>query len=189
MSVRLVGRFCSWRLSWGSFRTSKGLDYMLTKEQAEKFVAYDQDSGVLTWKYDNKYHKIGDVAGHNNGSGYLSIRLNGRPYLVHRVAWLLMMGKFPDGQLDHKNLDKEDNRWSNLRGATPTLNQANTEKRSNNTSGFKCVYWDNRYCKWRVRMWIGNHFRSMGSYISKHEAHAAYCEVAQRVYGEYARTN
>lgn len=55
----------------------------------------------------------------SNGSidkyGYLIFKIKGKQYKAHRVAWLLCNGNFPNGELDHINRNKLDNRIENLR--------------------------------------------------------------------------
>ena len=50
----------------------------------------------------------GTFAGGDSSNGYWHIRIDGKGYLGHRLAWLYMHGHFRDGLLDHKNRDKSD---------------------------------------------------------------------------------
>ena len=61
-------------------------------------------------------------------------------YSAHRLARLYQTGWWPPAHIDHVNLDKADNRWSNLRAATRSLNGANRFRQANNSSGFKGVH-------------------------------------------------
>lgn len=58
-------------------------------------------------------------------NGYLTARVEGRLLLLHRVAFALMTGRWPEAHIDHRNGDRSDNRWQNLREATPVQNQWN----------------------------------------------------------------
>ena len=81
------------------------------------------------------------MAGHNagslNGDGYRSIRINRQKILAHRLAFLFMLGRFPQYEVDHVNLDRADNRWCNLREAAHTQNNANRRLRRNSMSRLK----------------------------------------------------
>ena len=46
--------------------------------------------------------------------GYGYIHHNGKMILLHRLAWYLMTGSFPEVQIYHLNGDKSDNRIENL---------------------------------------------------------------------------
>lgn len=69
----------------------------------------------------------------SNGSldkqGYLIIKIKGKQYKAHRVAWLLATGEYPTEEIDHFNRDKTDNRFDNLR--------ISNRKEQNNNKDFK----------------------------------------------------
>jgi len=48
------------------------------------------------------------------------------------------------GQIDHKNQNRADNQFTNLRTATTSQNMANVGLIQSNTSGFKGVTWHRR---------------------------------------------
>lgn len=74
-------------------------------------------------------------------NSYRLIAVNQRRYLAHRVIWAMMMGEWPQEEIDHINQDRSDNRWRNLRAATRSQNACNITMPSNNTSGVMGVHW------------------------------------------------
>lgn len=60
-------------------------------------------------------HEVGSVAGVINEDGFVEIMIDGVEYLAHRLVWLYVHGNFPDGEIEHINGDKTDNRIQNLR--------------------------------------------------------------------------
>ena len=46
-----------------------------------------------------------------------------KPYRAHRVIWALVHGEWPEGQIDHINGVRDDNRLENLRVVTNQDNQ------------------------------------------------------------------
>lgn len=89
---------------------------------------------------------------HFHTGGYIECRVNGKNELIHR----LIMKNYYDLEscnleVDHINLNKLDNRKSNLRLATHCANQMNRIKQSNNTSGYKGIIWDESRKLWRVQ--------------------------------------
>lgn len=48
--------------------------------------------------------------------------------MAHRLAWLYVHGRWPDGLIDHKNGDRADNRFDNLRDVAHRVNMQNLRK-------------------------------------------------------------
>lgn len=100
---------------------------------------YDPSSGVLFWKSrprshfanDRAWHVFlsrdaGNVAGSLSKIGYLTVRINGKSFYVHRVAWEIVNGPIPRHmQIDHIDGNKIHNRLENLRLATRGQNAMN----------------------------------------------------------------
>lgn len=102
--------------------TKKYNGYDLSKEEAEKILDYNPETGVFIYKIStNNRNKKGGIAGSKN-SGYLTIMYKGKNYSLHRIVFLLEDGKFPDEQIDHINGNRGDNRRSNLRKVTHQQN-------------------------------------------------------------------
>lgn len=109
---------------------------MLTQAKLKELLEYDPISGVFRRKINIGGAKIGDIAGTDNGDGYMKIRVAGKSYKAHRLAWLYVMGRWPKNDIDHINGVRCDNRIINLREATRAENKQNTRKaNSNNRTG------------------------------------------------------
>jgi hypothetical protein len=114
---------------------------MITQEVLKAHLLYDPLTGIFTRKISlcNRV-SIGDTAGNKNMQGYIAIRILGKLYKAHRLAWLYSYGEIPD-DIDHINGIKFDNRISNLRNCTRKQNSENQKLRSTNGSGHRGVYW------------------------------------------------
>lgn len=167
----------------------------LTVEHLREVLHYDQDTGIWTRKINrgrNNRYKAGEIVGHLNAAdGYITIRLDNILYLAHRLAWFYMTGQWPKHQVDHKNLNRSDNKWLNLREATHGQNVQNSSLRKNNISGFKGAHKMTRKYKlrrpFRARITVDRKEIYIGSFRSAKEAHKAYLEAATFHFGEYAR--
>ncbi len=106
----------------------------------KSLLDYDELTGVFTWKIATRNGiQPGTVAGClDGGSGYWMIRINGRNYSAHRLAFIWMLGSAPD-MIDHKNRISSDNSWLNLRPTNTVLNAQNTTVKSTNVLGFKNI--------------------------------------------------
>lgn len=85
------------------------------------------------------------------GGGYYCGAINKIALQAHVVAWCLHYGKWPSGEIDHINGNRQDNRLENLRNVTRADNARNRRTPRNNTSGVIGV----SYCK-RDRVWIAH---------------------------------
>ena len=151
----------------------------ISREKIIELLDYDPDTGFFHWKErlgDNRFNKryAGKRVGIKDSYGYLKIRLNGREYKLHRLAYLIMTGRWPEPLCDHINRIKDDNRWINLREIT---NRDNLRNRNNN-SGFPGVYYRNREKRWRAHTTIDGKYVHIGHFGSAEEAHQAWLKVA-----------
>ena len=86
--------------------------------------------------------------------------------------------------VDHINGNGLDNRISNLRMASNSLNQINKKIQSNNTSGYKGVTYSKQSRKYYVRFTVGKKDRRYGgSFKSKHDAARKYNEMVKKIWG------
>lgn len=120
-------------------------DSMLTQERLKQVLLYNWKTGVFIRRTSpNNRCKIGDVVGteHKNQCGkiYLRVSIDSKPYLLHRLAFLYMTGKFPPNQVDHQNGAGTCNAFLNLRYATNRQNGVNQKLHNSNTSGVAGVY-------------------------------------------------
>jgi hypothetical protein len=97
-----------------------------------------------------------------------------------------MTGEWPMFQVDHKDNDRLNNRWENLRKADNQTNQANAKKSKNNTSGYKGVFWNSQRQKYHGKIQVNGKQIHLGSFVDPKKAHEAYIEAAKKYYGEFA---
>lgn len=130
----------------------------------KEFFNYCPNSGIITWsKTRGKRGKVGSEAGSLTKEGYRAITLNKQRLLAHRLAWFLHYGVWPEGQVDHINGIRTDNRIVNLRAVTHQENQKNQRKAKNNSSGHVGVFWSPKRKKWIAQ--IGKQY--LGGYECK----------------------
>lgn len=103
--------------------------------------------------------------------------------LMHRV----IAGVSDDMHVDHIDGDGLNNRRANLRECTQAENNLNQGRRSDNKSGFKGVFFDNRSGKWRAEIRRGGTTTYLGFFESPAEGHEAYLAAAEELHGEFRR--
>jgi hypothetical protein len=98
-----------------------------------------------------------------------------------------MTGAWPTGQIDHINLKRNNNQWSNLREATAGQQIQNTRASSTNTSGFKGVSWSRQTRKWLATIRINGKSTYLGRFATPERAWLAYALAARKHFGKFAR--
>jgi hypothetical protein len=159
----------------------------LTADRLRQVFDYNPDTGEFIRKIQTSNRaKMGQPSGTVNGQGYVIIRLDGVQYLGHRLAWLYMTGEMPTALIDHRNEDRTDNRWSNLRQADNAQNLWNRGASSRNKSGYKGVSYDRRTGRWRASIKARDAHRFLGRFATPEQAHAAYVAAASELHQQFA---
>ena len=154
---------------------------MSIKEECFRKLDFNQETGVFTWKNDGtRGVKAGDIAGSKMKSGYVMLSVKGKKLLAHRIAWLFVHGEFPEGNIDHINRNKSDNRIANLRPATYEQNAQNRLKNIKNTSGYKGVTWHKRDERWQAAITVKGKVLHLGYYKVLDDASKAYIEASKK---------
>jgi HNH endonuclease len=161
---------------------------ILTSERLRQLLKYDPATGYFTRVMPLRGCRTGSIAGTRGNHGYITICVDKRLYLAHRLAWFYMTGEWPTHQIDHCDMNKTNNIWRNLREATPSQNKANKTKQPTNTSGMKGVSWHKQNNVWRATISAYGTQYHLGCFSDPKEDHDAYFSAAQKFFGEFART-
>jgi hypothetical protein len=140
---------------------------MITQQRLREIYEYNPETGQFIYKTQSRMGPkvVGKIAG-SERNGYIRLRVDGKNYSAHRLAWLYVYGEHPEGEIDHINRVRSDNRICNLRVVNRSANKLNCGGYANNTSGVKGVSIDRRRGTWRAQ------YRSVmiGTFYSKEEA-------------------
>jgi hypothetical protein len=136
-------------------------------------ISYDSETGVFIGKK-------GNILTSRN------ITFEGKQVLAHRLAYRLITGDWPTTYIDHIDRDKRNNKWSNLRLATPSDNNCNTSLRADNRSGVKGVCFKASRRKWLVQVSKDRRIHHCGYYDTLQEATQAAVEARRRLHGSFA---
>ena len=134
-----------------------------------RLLKYNPETGVFTWLVSpNRRITVGSIAGYGYYTGnYIKIKIAGVFYQAHRLAFLYMTGDFPEKHIDHKDHNRSNNKWVNLRKVTRLQNQKNQKKRQDNTSGCCGVAWNKDSKKWHSYITVNGLNKHLGFYNSK----------------------
>ena len=148
---------------------------------------YGPDTGVLQWAVSPhirsrilaRQEVLGIVR-----DGYHQIKWRNRFYPTHRVIWKWMTGfDPPEGYLiDHRDRDPLNNRWMNLRLATPNQNAQN----KSNDNPLRNVHFEPRTNRWCVRVRANGQRIHVGRFGSLEEAQEAAQACRKVHHGDFA---
>ena len=160
---------------------------MLSRDRLVFLLSYDPDTGVFTRNVSAGRGRRGERAGTVRPDGRRQIAIDGVLHLEQRLAFLWMTGHLPETEIDHENATPSDNRWSNLRPATRSQNEANKRLSSANTSGLKGVSWSKSRAGWLAQLKHNKRASNLGVFDCPAAAHFAYVIASHKAFGEFSR--
>ena len=92
-------------------------------------------------------------------------------------------------EIDHINRNRLDCRKNNLRICNRTLNNGNRIEQSNNTSGYKGVWYDKEKRKWVAEIHKNKKKFFLGRFNNIEDAHNKYKEESIKLFGEFSIYN
>jgi len=172
----------------------------ITQEYLKSRLNYDPDMGIWRWlpkpelsRHDRAWNsrRAGKIAG-MSVKRYIQIRIDGTAYYAHRLAVIYMLGRDPNGDVDHINRKRHDCRWRNLREApSRSHNMVNAGRRADNTGGHRGITWRAGHWlwipgRWRATVQFRGKMHHLGYFKNKQDAVTAYRKRATELFGEYA---
>lgn len=131
-------------------------------DNARAKYSYDPESGVLLSK------RLARAVSKNG-------MVNGKQQRPYQIAFLLMEGYVPE-TIDHRDGDRTNNKWSNLRAATRLEQSANTSK-----AGIR--QWPSG--KWYYQLSVVGKRFYQGGFASKEEARQAFDQECIALQGDF----
>lgn len=154
---------------------------ILSAQRLRELLNYDPHTGIFTNRISRKTAKAGLQSGCEHHDGYRQIRIDGRFYGSHRLAWLYMHSTMPMHDIDHIDGNRSNNSIGNLRDVSRSINLQNQRAcRSDNKSGFLGVSWNEETQLWYSRIQLKGLQKCLGYFKTPEDAHQAYLN-AKRV--------
>lgn len=159
---------------------------MLSQDVVIEMFDYNKKTGDMVWKKPRQGVRVGERAGtavtNHKGKTYIRVSVFWKKYLLHRLIYLWVTGEMPTHLIDHIDGDGTNNRWKNLRTATPLQNAQNARKPRDNTSGHVGVYWSKQASKWKAMIRVQKKLIFLGYFNCIEEA-VSKRKKAETLYG------
>ena len=155
----------------------------LTAARLRELLHYDPDTGLFTRIKSTGTAKFGDLAGCIRPDGYVFISVDGVQRLGHLLAWLYVNGEWCKHEVDHKDRDRSNNAYSNLRECSGGIsNQHNISTVSPSKCGLRGAHFHKASGRWRSSIRVFGKIVPLGWFGSAQEAHKVYIEAKRRLH-------
>ena len=167
-------------------------------------IADNIETWMLINGYDNyEVSSFGRVRNNRTGR-ILKSRVNTKGYVdnglckdgqhkTHEIHRLVAEAfcKNPDGKkyVDHIDNNKLNNHYTNLRWTTSSENNRNRKLSSRNTSGYRGIWFDDRFKDWRAEYRLNGLKTKLGYFKTKEDAARAYDKAILEVDPEHCVLN
>ncbi|WP_419342788.1 AP2 domain-containing protein [Achromobacter sp. PD1] len=117
---------------------------------------------------------------------YRHEQVNGKQtgYAMHRE--IMGLSKDDPHEVDHIDGNPLNNQRCNLRVCSHAENTQNKRKGRRNASGYKGVTWSKRDRRWQAQIMRAGKQKWLGLFPTAELAHAAYCQAADALHGQFA---
>ena len=153
-------------------------------EVLRQLLRYEPETGMLFWRERPRsmFSSCSRHRGWNtrcagklalstkHSAGYRCGPINNKLLLAHRVIMAIQNGEWPEGEVDHVNGDRADNRLSNLRCVPHEENARNRCLSGRNTSGAMGVWWHKANRCWIAEITHDGIKQHIGSFTVKEDA-------------------
>lgn len=159
---------------------------MLEQWRLKELLKYDPNDGRFFRIKSQGTTKVGDVAGYCKFS-YTYICIDRKEYPAHRLFFLYMYGVLAKCDIDHIDMNRNNNKLENLRQVSRSENMLNTRTHRDSKSRCKNVFYRNDTKKFSVRLSINGVYKTIGSYDDLELADLVACCAREKYHGLFAR--
>lgn len=164
----------------------------LTVQDIKEALSYTPETGELIWINTLGRSRVaeGEVAGSANEArnGRMTLGIKGRRIPRTVAIWVLQTGAFPPAGMliDHKDRDPSNERWSNLRLATPQQNAGNRNDKPPQKHGLPRGVYKITSENYGYRIMFEGKRNGQSGYGSPEAAHEAYQQAHQKLHKAYS---
>jgi hypothetical protein len=155
---------------------------MITLPELRLIAVYDPATGQFSRAGCVRGKRVGQLMGSTRADGYVRIRVAGTTYYAHRLVWLWTYGEWPVGEIDHIDGNPANNRISNLRDVSKSVNQQNLRKAPSSNKTALLGVTRTPAGRFKSTLTLERKQVYLGTFASAQEAHAAYLKAKRRLH-------
>lgn len=150
-------------------------------ERLRELFSYDAETGIVSRRIAHFGRPAGAAVGTINKQGYIVASVDSRLLYVHRLAWALQTGSWPTAEIDHRDGQKANNRWGNLRDVGRLANCQN-RRTADRDSGTGLLGAFRAGSKFESKIRARGVLHRLGRFNTAAEAHAAYVDAKRALH-------
>lgn len=148
----------------------------ISQTDLKNLLRYDPLTGIFHWTqtHPKRVYVCDTQAGFiDKQSGYACIKIQGRSYRQHILAYLYMTGSYPPPGhvIDHEDHNRANNIWTNLKCVTHSQNSRNVSGTRHSRTGHQGVR--QRGFKYVAYIKVDGKIKHLGTFGSASEAVSA----------------
>lgn len=151
-------------------------------ERLRELFSYDPLTGVLTRRISVSNGRAGVSAGTANKRGHMVVSVDRHLLYVHRIGWALHTGMWPTFEVDHRDADPTNNRWTNLRDVPHAVNIQNRRQPNVAHIGQRLLGAFKDGDRFYSKIGVDGRRHWLGTFGTEEQAHAAYVEAKRRLH-------
>jgi len=156
---------------------------MLTKDYLNSILEYRD--GNLYCRVSRGAAKAGKQVGYKRKDGVSCLFVDKKPYLLHRIVFLMHHGYLPD-MVDHIDGNRTNNKIENLREATHAQNAWNSKPRADSNIGIKNITYNKKFNQYTVRIQVNQERKYIGAFKDLELAALVAMEARNKYHGKFA---
>lgn len=160
---------------------------MIALGRLTEILNYDPETGEFHWKVARGGFQKGSIAGSIDSKGYVTIKICGKDYKAHRLAWIFVYGEWPSKPLDHIDMNRGNNGIRNLREATQFENFQNRKAYRSSKTGVKGVCLHKSTGKFCAQIRANGKRFYIGLFETLEAADRAVRAAREKLHGEFCR--
>lgn len=137
-----------------------------------KDFRYEPGTGILSKRNEQDGNRYDPVVTKTD-RGYISVNYAGTTFLAHRIAWLIVTGRWPRSDITHINNNLADNRWQNLSDSQDCRPRPSGKTRAGKSARVRGVSYCATSKKFKAYIGVRGKTVHLGSFKKQKDAIAA----------------